>query len=128
MASNRGYTTATKVRDVLAGQVVTYITDAMIDAEINRIEGLIDTQLKIGGGGQAAFAWTTGTVPDWVLEAAATYGAAMMCASLSAASMNSLEQLVNIQNHCAYKFKTAMDRIESQDLGTFIKEQHAGDV
>jgi len=124
MASNRGYTTAQKVRDVLAGQVVTYITDAIIDAIINRIEAVIDTKLKIGVGGTTAFTWTTTTVPDWAIEMATTFGAAVIICGPSSASWNTQEQLENMQNICSFWFKVAMDIIDSQDFGTFLLEQH----
>lgn len=125
MASNRAYTTATKVRDALAGQIITYISDAMIDSMINRIEGVIDTKLKVGSGtgSSSTFTWTTGDAPQWVIEGAATYGAAMQCCGPSAASWNTLEQLVNAQNTFSYLYKLFMDMIDSDEFGDFIVEQ-----
>ena len=125
MASNRGYTTATKVRDVLAGQVVGYITDAMIDSAINRIEGVIDSELKIGSGSTGGFSltWTTGTSSHWVIEGAATYGAALQICGPSIASWNTLDQLINAQNTFSYMFKVFMDILENEDNGQWVRDQ-----
>ena len=124
MVSNRGYTTATKVRDALAGQIVTYITDAMIDSMINRIEGVIDTKMGIGAGtgSVGVFTWTTGKVRQWVLEGAATYGAALQCCGPSAASWNTLEQLVNSQNLFSYLYKIFMDMVDSPKFSDRVAE------
>lgn len=122
MASNRGYTTATKVRDVLAGQVNGYFTDAMIESAINRIEGVIDARLKISSDdGGFTFTWTTGTSMHWVVEGAATYGAALQIAGPSALSWNTFDQLINAQNVYAFMFKIFMDRIEDEEDGSHIR-------
>ena len=124
MASNRGYTTATKVRDVLAGQINGYFTDAMIESAINRIEGVIDANMKIGSGdGEYSFTWTTATAAHWVMEGAATYGAALQFTGPSYASWNTLDQIVNAQNLFSFMFKMFMDMLEDQDSGTFIRSQ-----
>ena len=122
MASNRGYTTATKVRDALAGQVITYISDAMIDSAINRMEGVIDTTLQMGAGdgSNAQITWTTGTATHWVVEMAATYGAALQLCGPSAASWNTLEQLVNSQNLFSYLLAFAMRVIEDTEFSDFL--------
>src|SRR3990167_9896381 len=119
MASNRGYTTATKVRDVLAGQLNSYLTDAMIDSMINRIEGVIDSKLKIGTSA-SSFTWATGKSPHWAIEGAATYGAALQCCGPSAVSWNTLDQLSNTQNLFAYLYKFFMDIIDSDEFGDFV--------
>ena len=122
MASNRGYTTATKVRDKLAGMVNGYFTDAMIEAEINRVEGAIDSELKIGSNdGEFTFTWTTATAPHWVVEAAATYGAALGIAGPSAYSWNTLDQLINAQNLFSFMFAFYMNMIKDEDTGAFIR-------
>lgn len=125
MASNRGYTTATKVREVLAGQVNGLFTDGVIEAAINRIEGVIDANLKIGTGSTGGFSltWTTGTSSHWVIEGAATYGAALQIIGPSIASWNTLDQLVNAQNTCSFMFKIFMDVIEDTENGIFVRDQ-----
>ena len=125
MASNRGYTTATKVREVLAGQVNGLFTDGVIEAAINRIEGVIDANLKIGTGstGGFSFTWATGTSAHWVIEGAATYGAALQIIGPSIASWNTLDQLVNAQNTCSFMFKIFMDVIEDTENGIFVRDQ-----
>lgn|SRR3990167_2306334 len=118
MVSNRGYTTATKVRDVLANRVHTNFSDTDIEDIINRIEGLIDTKLKIGEGG-SSLTWATAKAPHWVIEMAATYGAALAVCGASPESWNTLEHLVNGQNIFAYMFGAAMAIIEEGgDVGT----------
>ena len=125
MVSNRGYTTATKVRDAMASQIHTSFSDADIENCINRIEGIIDTKLKVGAGtgSTATFTWTTGDAPQWVLEGAATYGSALQLCGASAASWNTLEQLVNAQNTFAYLYKLFMDLIDAEDFGDKIIEE-----
>jgi len=125
MASNRGYTTATKVRDKLAGMVNGYFTDAMIESEINRVEGAIDATLKIGDGatGGFSFTWATGESTHWIIEAAATYGAALGMCGPSILSWNTLDQLVNAQNIFSFWFKFYMDLLEDEDSGAFIRDQ-----
>lgn len=115
MASNRGYTTATKVRNALANQVNGVFTDAMIDNAINRIEGIIDTRFGLRGTGANSFTWDTTKAEHWVVEGAATYGAALQLAGPSAVSWNTLDQLINAQNTYAYLYKLFMDMIE-EDL------------
>jgi len=124
MASNLGYTTATKVRDALSGKVNGYFTDAMIESCINRIEGVIAAKLKVSSSGNITGAntlsWTTGKPSHWIIEGAATYGAALQLCGPSAASWNTLDQLVNAQNTFTYMLKIFMDAIESEDLSDFI--------
>ena len=125
MASNRGYTTATKVRAVIGSKVINDFTDAVIEQAINRIEGVIDTMLKVGDGSTGAFSftWATGESTHWVVEGAATYGAALQCLGPSIASWNTLEQMQNAQNICSFMFKLYMDRIIDEEDGSFIRDQ-----
>ncbi len=124
MASNKGYTTATKVKDVMAGKVAGYFTDAMIDSAINRIEGVIDSKLKIGSEtGAYSLTWATGKSPHWIIEGAATYGAALQLCGASIASWNSLDDIVNAQNVFSYMLKFFMDAIDSQEESDHILAQ-----
>ena len=113
-----------KVKDALAGRVASYYSDAMIESMINRIEGIIDSRLKVGSGTLSnSVTWATAKSPHWVIEMAATYGAALQAAGPSAASWNTLDQLINAQNLFAYLYATAMDIIESEDFGQFVVDQ-----
>lgn len=124
MTSNRGYTTATKVRDAMADQIHTSFADADIEACINRMEGIIDARMRIGGStGAFSFTWATAKSPHWAVEMAATYGTALMLCGASAASWNTLEQLVNAQNTFSYLLKLAMDTLEDESSGAFILDQ-----
>lgn len=127
MASNRGYTTAQKVKDVMGGKVASYFTDAIIEAAINRIEGVIDSHLRHSTSGNITGAnnitWTTGYSVHWVIEGAATYGTALQLCSGSTASWNTLDQLINAQNTFSYMFKTFMDIIEDEMTGGFVGDQ-----
>lgn len=124
MASNLGYTTATKVRDVLGGMVNSYFTDAIIEAAINRMEGVIATRLKVTSSGNItganSLAWTTGKPSHWVIEGAATYGAALQLCGPSILSWNTLDQLINAQQIFSYMLKMFMDIIDGEDTGDFI--------
>lgn len=125
MASNRGYTTATRVRDIMADQIHTSFSDADIETCINRIEGIIDTKLKVGSGtgATATFTLDSTKAPEWVIEGAAAYGAALQLCGASAASWNTLEQLVNAQNVFSFMYKLFTDMIDSDEFGDFIIEQ-----
>ena len=124
MASNRGYTTATKVRDVMGGMVIGVMTDAMIDSAITRIEAIIDCHLKVGSEtGAYSLTWATAKTPHWVLEGAATYGAALQLCGPSILSWNTLDQLINAQNLFSYMFKAFMDVITTEDLSSHIQSQ-----
>jgi len=127
MASNRGYTTATKVKAALGGRVAGYFTDGIIEDAINRVEGIIDTALKVSSSGNIVGAnsltWTTGLSPHWVIEGAATFGAALQLCNGSIVSMNGLDEVVSVQNFCSYMFKTFMDQIENEMFGDFIAGQ-----
>ena len=107
----------------MAGQIHTSFSDADIDSCINRIEAIIDCSIKVGTGGSSAFAWTTSTVAHWIVEGAATYGAALQLCGPSAASWNTLDQLVNAQNTFSFIYKLFMDIIQSDEFGDFIIEQ-----
>lgn len=115
-SSVRGYTTATKVKAVLAGKVNGNFTDAVIEDAISRIEGWIDTKLRITSStnivGANTLSWTGSFAPHWVIEGAATYGAALQLCGPSIASWNTLDQLVNTQNELSYFFKLFADLIE----------------
>lgn len=106
----------------MAGQVINYLSDAMIDTMINRIEGVIDIKLKIGTNG-SSFTISATKAPHFVVEGAATYGAALLCCGPSLSSWNTLDQLVVAQNLYTYWYKHYMDLIESEDFGPFIVEQ-----
>lgn len=126
MASNRGYTTATKVRNVIGGQVNGYFTDAMIEAAINRIEGAIDAILNIDSTtGGYSFTWTTGYSKHWVVEGATTYGAALALCGPNIASWNTLDQLINAQNTFSYWFKFYMDIIADEEFGANVVDASA---
>lgn len=124
MASNKGYTTATKVRAVIDSRVANSITDTVIDNAINRIEGVIDTHMDVGSGtGAYTFTWTTGTPAHWVVEGAATYGAALQCLGPSVASWSTLDQLNQMINICTYMFKMYMDLIITEESMEHIRDQ-----
>lgn len=116
MASNKGYTTATKVRDVMAGRVVAYITDAMIEAAINRAEGAIDNAFG------STITWATGTPKHWVVEGAVTWHAALQISGSSLDSWNTLAELIAFQDLAAYMVKFFMDQIYDDMMGDRILE------
>lgn len=124
MASNKGYTTATKVRAVIGSRVINDFTDAVIDQCINRIEGVLDTHMGVGSGtGALTVTWATAKPPHWVLEGAATYGAALQCLGPSLASWNTLDELNQMINLCTYQFKMYMDLITTEEPMQFIRDQ-----
>jgi len=122
--SIKGYTTFAKVKEVLGSQVNGLFTEAVVNSAINRMEGVIDTRLKITTSGSHtggnSFTWNTLYPVHWVVEGAATYGAALQLCGPSVASWNTLDQLINAQNLFANQFKIYMDLIESEDFGDFI--------
>lgn len=127
MASNRGYTTAVKVKNILPPAIANVIATATVEEAINRVEGVIDSKLKVTTSsnivGANTLAWTTANAPHWVIEGAATFGAAMQCCGPAVASLQTLDQLVTSYNTYAYMFKVFMDVISSEDYGTFVVEQ-----
>jgi len=126
MASLRGYTTATKVRDVFAARVDGTFSDADIETIINRIEGVIDVKLRRAISSQTGghtFTFSASTPAHMVIEGAATYGAALQLCGPSVLSWNSFDQLINAQNIFSFMFKLFMDEIESEGDSQFIVDE-----
>jgi hypothetical protein len=124
MASNRGYTTAAKVQTVFPASIRAALDTTTVESAINRIEGIIDTKLKVGSGvGANTITWATAKAPHWVIESAATYGAALQLCNPSIASFLTLDQLIGFQNLCSYMYKLSMDIIESEGWADFVVDQ-----
>jgi len=102
MASLRGYTTAQHVRDMLGGQVNTYLTDAMIETMISDIEGVVDGWLSTPSG--ITFSATKSL--HLIVRRAVTSGVAILVLASSSLSWQTLEQAVNARDIATYEWET----------------------
>lgn len=114
MASNKGYTTATKVRAVMAEKVLGVWSDTEIEDCINRAEGIVDNRLD------STITIDTTKPNHMVVEGAVTWLAALQVAATCAPSWNTLAELVNFQNVASYMVKLYLDAIETDITGDRI--------
>lgn len=114
MASNKGYTTATKVRAVMAERVLGVWSDAEIEDAINRAEGIVDNRLD------STITIDTTKPNHMVVEGACTWIAALQVAASCLPSWNTIAELQNFQNVAAFMIKLYLDAIETDITGDRI--------
>lgn len=118
------YTTATNVRNFLAGRVHGSLTDAMINVWIEEAEGIIDTWLRIGDGtNSASLTFSSSEKPHLILELASTAMAASIALANSNVSWRTMEEAVFMMETAIYWWETCERIIKDDHIGEFILEQ-----